>query len=130
MSSTGARSRSGGGSSAPTDLDGCWLVMALTDVAAVNAAVAETAEARGIWCVRADDAAHSPAWRPATTQVDDITVGSQRERRSRPGGGHPQRGRGEAAERRAVGTASPTGRPPARAVGWFSSAAAPGIPTC
>jgi uroporphyrin-III C-methyltransferase / precorrin-2 dehydrogenase / sirohydrochlorin ferrochelatase len=58
----------------PADLDDCWLALALTDVAAVNTAVVEAAAERGVWCVRADDAAHSPAWRPAVTQVDDLTV--------------------------------------------------------
>ena len=58
----------------PADLDGCWLALALTDVAAVNTAVVAAAQARGVWCVRADDAALSPAWRPAVTQVDDLTV--------------------------------------------------------
>jgi uroporphyrin-III C-methyltransferase/precorrin-2 dehydrogenase/sirohydrochlorin ferrochelatase len=59
----------------PADLDDdCWLVLACTDDAAVNATVAVAAQVRGIWCIRADDAATSRAWRPAVTEVDDLTV--------------------------------------------------------
>ena len=36
------------------DLDGAWLVVAATSSAAVNAAVAENAERRRVWCIRAD----------------------------------------------------------------------------
>jgi uroporphyrin-III C-methyltransferase / precorrin-2 dehydrogenase / sirohydrochlorin ferrochelatase len=56
------------------DLDGAWLVLACTNDATVNADVAAAAEARGIWCIRADDAARSRAWRPATATVDETTV--------------------------------------------------------
>ncbi|HVT20875.1 MAG TPA: uroporphyrinogen-III C-methyltransferase [Mycobacteriales bacterium] len=56
------------------DLVGAWLALACTDDAGVNAQVAADAESRGIWCVRADDAASSAAWRPASTVVDDVTV--------------------------------------------------------
>jgi uroporphyrin-III C-methyltransferase/precorrin-2 dehydrogenase/sirohydrochlorin ferrochelatase len=58
----------------PSDLDGAWLVLACTDDGTVNATVATSAESRGIWCIRADDAQRSLAWRPATSVVDDITV--------------------------------------------------------
>jgi uroporphyrin-III C-methyltransferase/precorrin-2 dehydrogenase/sirohydrochlorin ferrochelatase len=58
----------------PADLDGAWLALACTDEASTNAAVAMAAESRGIWCIRADDAPRSRAWRPATAQVDEITV--------------------------------------------------------
>ena len=58
----------------PADIDGARLVLACTDDSDVNAAVAADAEAAGIWCVRADDAGRSAAWRPAVTQVDDVTV--------------------------------------------------------
>src|SRR5690349_22159538 len=47
---------------APADVDGTWLVLACTDEPAVNEAVADAAAAAGVWCVRADDAAASPAW--------------------------------------------------------------------
>ncbi|HVS68889.1 MAG TPA: uroporphyrinogen-III C-methyltransferase [Mycobacteriales bacterium] len=56
------------------DLDGAWLALACTDDPSVNAQVAADAQERGIWCVRADDASASPAWRPAVTSVDDVTV--------------------------------------------------------
>jgi uroporphyrin-III C-methyltransferase/precorrin-2 dehydrogenase/sirohydrochlorin ferrochelatase len=58
----------------PTDLDECWLAFACTDDAATNDAVAAAAEVRGIWCVRADDAGSSRAWRPAVAQVEQVTV--------------------------------------------------------
>jgi uroporphyrin-III C-methyltransferase / precorrin-2 dehydrogenase / sirohydrochlorin ferrochelatase len=56
------------------DLDGAWLVHAATDDPAVNGAVAADAERLRLWCVRADDAARSPAWTPAVTRHGDITV--------------------------------------------------------
>jgi uroporphyrin-III C-methyltransferase/precorrin-2 dehydrogenase/sirohydrochlorin ferrochelatase len=56
------------------DLEGAWLVLACTDDAEVNAAVAAQAAARQIWCIRADDAGRSDAWRPAASQIDDVTV--------------------------------------------------------
>jgi uroporphyrin-III C-methyltransferase/precorrin-2 dehydrogenase/sirohydrochlorin ferrochelatase len=58
----------------PADLDGAWLALACTNDVAVNAMVAVTAESREIWCMRVDDAERSRAWRPATAQVDDVTV--------------------------------------------------------
>ncbi len=57
-----------------TDVDGQWLVLACTDDAEINAEVAQAAEARRIWCVRADDAEHSAAWLSAVSRVDDLTV--------------------------------------------------------
>jgi uroporphyrin-III C-methyltransferase/precorrin-2 dehydrogenase/sirohydrochlorin ferrochelatase len=54
------------------DADGAWLVHACTGV--VDAAVAAACESRRIWCVRADDAARSPAWVPAVARVDDVVV--------------------------------------------------------
>jgi uroporphyrin-III C-methyltransferase/precorrin-2 dehydrogenase/sirohydrochlorin ferrochelatase len=59
---------------APDDLDGAWLALACTDVTEVNAAVAAAARDRGIWCVRADDAAESDVWFAAAAEVDDIDV--------------------------------------------------------
>ena len=56
------------------DLAGAWLVHAATDDPAVNGAVAADAERLRLWCVRADDAARSPAWTPAVTRHGDITV--------------------------------------------------------
>jgi uroporphyrin-III C-methyltransferase/precorrin-2 dehydrogenase/sirohydrochlorin ferrochelatase len=58
----------------PADLDDSWLALACTDDADVNATVAVAAQARGIWCVRADSAERSRAWRPAVAQVDGLTV--------------------------------------------------------
>ena len=55
-----------------TDVDGAWLVHACTG--AVDEQVAAAAQARGIWCVRADDASRSSAWVPAVGRVDDIAV--------------------------------------------------------
>ncbi|WP_405140593.1 uroporphyrinogen-III C-methyltransferase [Sphaerisporangium sp. NBC_01403] len=56
------------------DCDGSWLVQACTDSRSVNAAIAAEAEAKRIWCVRADDRDASAAWTPASGQVDEISV--------------------------------------------------------
>ncbi|MDF2707248.1 MAG: cobA [Nonomuraea muscovyensis] len=56
------------------DCDGAWLVQACTDERSVNTAVAAEAEAKHIWCVRADDKDASAAWTPASGKVDEITV--------------------------------------------------------
>ncbi|SDG30684.1 uroporphyrin-III C-methyltransferase / precorrin-2 dehydrogenase / sirohydrochlorin ferrochelatase [Sinosporangium album] len=56
------------------DCDGAWLVQACTDNRAVNAAIAAEAEAKRIWCVRADDRDASAAWTPAAGRVDEISV--------------------------------------------------------
>ena len=60
---------------ARSDCAGAWLVCACTSDPAVNAAVAAEADAAGIWCVRADDAAASRAWTPASGQAGDVRVG-------------------------------------------------------
>ena len=57
------------------DCDGAWLVCACSDDTAVNAAVAAEAEDRHIWCVRADDAAQSAAWTPASGTAGDVRIG-------------------------------------------------------
>jgi uroporphyrin-III C-methyltransferase / precorrin-2 dehydrogenase / sirohydrochlorin ferrochelatase len=57
-----------------TDLEGAWLVLACTDQPDVNAAIAADAERQRIWCVRADDAAASPAWVPAVGRSAGTTV--------------------------------------------------------
>jgi uroporphyrin-III C-methyltransferase/precorrin-2 dehydrogenase/sirohydrochlorin ferrochelatase len=54
---------------------GSWLVGAWTSDPGVNSAVAAEADAAGIWCVRADDAAASPAWTPASGRAGDVQVG-------------------------------------------------------
>ncbi|WP_214415180.1 uroporphyrinogen-III C-methyltransferase [Sphaerisporangium fuscum] len=56
------------------DCDGAWLVQACTDDRTVNAAVAAEAEAKRVWCVRADDRDASAAWTPASGRVDEISV--------------------------------------------------------
>lgn len=56
------------------DLDGAWLVHTATGDHGVDARVAADAEAARVWCARADDAAGSAAWTPATARVDDVTV--------------------------------------------------------
>jgi uroporphyrin-III C-methyltransferase/precorrin-2 dehydrogenase/sirohydrochlorin ferrochelatase len=57
------------------DCRGAWLVQAVTDDAGVNADVVAEADAARIWAVRADDAAASPAWTPASGHAGDATVG-------------------------------------------------------
>jgi uroporphyrin-III C-methyltransferase / precorrin-2 dehydrogenase / sirohydrochlorin ferrochelatase len=59
---------------AEADLDGCALALACTNEPTVNAAVADAAAARNIWCVRADGADESPAWTAARAEVDGVQV--------------------------------------------------------
>ncbi|WP_219503906.1 uroporphyrinogen-III C-methyltransferase [Nonomuraea ceibae] len=56
------------------DCDGAWLVQACTDDRSANTAVAAEAEAKRIWCVRADDKDASAAWTPASGRVDEVSV--------------------------------------------------------
>ena len=58
----------------PSDLDGAWYALALTADPAVNAAVAADAEARRIFCVRADDATEATAWTAAAGRYEGLTV--------------------------------------------------------
>ena len=58
----------------PGDLAGAWYALALTDEAAVNAAVVDEAEAQQTFCVRGDDAVAGSAWTPATGRHDELTV--------------------------------------------------------
>ncbi len=60
---------------APGDCAGAWLVCACASDPAANAAAAAEAEQDRIWCVRADDAAASAAWTPASGQAGDVRVG-------------------------------------------------------
>jgi uroporphyrin-III C-methyltransferase / precorrin-2 dehydrogenase / sirohydrochlorin ferrochelatase len=60
---------------APGDCAGAWLVGACASDPDVNSAVADEADAAGIWCVRADDAAASRAWTPASGTAGDVRVG-------------------------------------------------------
>ncbi len=57
------------------DCTGSWLVGAYASDPEVNSAVTGEADAAGIWCVRADDAAASPAWTPASGQAGPVRVG-------------------------------------------------------
>ena len=57
------------------DCEGAWLVCACAGPPDVNAKVAEEAETRRIWCVRADDAGRSTAWTPASGTATDVSVG-------------------------------------------------------
>jgi uroporphyrin-III C-methyltransferase/precorrin-2 dehydrogenase/sirohydrochlorin ferrochelatase len=56
------------------DCDGAWLIQACTDDRAANTAIAAEAEAKRIWCVRADDRDASAAWTPASGRVGEISV--------------------------------------------------------
>ncbi len=57
------------------DCKDAWLVCACAGPSQVNAEVAEEAETRRIWCVRADDAARATAWTPASGTATDVSVG-------------------------------------------------------
>jgi sirohydrochlorin cobaltochelatase len=59
---------------APSDLDGAWYVLALTDSPEANAAIVAEAEARHTFCVRADRADEGSAWTPATGDTAGVTV--------------------------------------------------------
>ena len=56
------------------DLDEAWYVVAATDDHAANEAVSAAAEARRIFCVRADDAMAASAWTPAVGRHAGVTV--------------------------------------------------------
>jgi uroporphyrin-III C-methyltransferase / precorrin-2 dehydrogenase / sirohydrochlorin ferrochelatase len=60
---------------APGDCADAWLVGACSSDPDVNSAVADEADSSGIWCVRADDAAASRAWTPASGTAGDVRVG-------------------------------------------------------
>jgi uroporphyrin-III C-methyltransferase / precorrin-2 dehydrogenase / sirohydrochlorin ferrochelatase len=67
------------------DLDQTWYVIAATDDPAVNEQVSADAEARRIFCVRADDATEATAWTPAVGRHAGVTVavlGNREPRRS------------------------------------------------
>jgi uroporphyrin-III C-methyltransferase/precorrin-2 dehydrogenase/sirohydrochlorin ferrochelatase len=59
---------------AESDLDGAWFVIACTDDPAVNAAVADAAEQRRVFCVRADAATGGSARTSAVARLDGLTV--------------------------------------------------------
>lgn len=57
------------------DCAGAWLVVACAAPSEVNEAVAAEAEREHIWCTRADDAAASAAWTPASGVAGEVKVG-------------------------------------------------------
>jgi len=58
----------------PSDVDGVWLVQVAVDDPAAASAVSDAAEARRIFCVRADDRHAATAWTPAVTRHGPVTV--------------------------------------------------------
>ncbi|WP_395657970.1 uroporphyrinogen-III C-methyltransferase [Nocardioides sp.] len=56
------------------DVDGAWYVIAATDDRAVNERVSVEAEARRVFCVRADDGTRATAWTPAVGRHAGVTV--------------------------------------------------------
>jgi uroporphyrin-III C-methyltransferase / precorrin-2 dehydrogenase / sirohydrochlorin ferrochelatase len=56
------------------DLTGTWLAFACTDDPATNAEVARSAQRRGIFCVRADEATGGTARTPAVLERDGMVV--------------------------------------------------------
>jgi uroporphyrin-III C-methyltransferase/precorrin-2 dehydrogenase/sirohydrochlorin ferrochelatase len=59
----------------PGDLEGAWYVIAATNDGDVNAAIADEAQQRRIFCVRADIAREGSAVTPATFDYDGLSVG-------------------------------------------------------
>jgi uroporphyrin-III C-methyltransferase/precorrin-2 dehydrogenase/sirohydrochlorin ferrochelatase len=59
----------------PGDLDAAWYAVAATDDPVVNAAVAVEAEARRVFCVRADLSGEGTAVTPATGSAAGLRVG-------------------------------------------------------
>ncbi|HME48472.1 uroporphyrinogen-III C-methyltransferase [Mycobacterium sp.] len=57
------------------DLDGAWYAIAATDDPEVNAAIVAEAEARRIFCVRADVARDGTAVTPASFEYEGLAVG-------------------------------------------------------
>jgi uroporphyrin-III C-methyltransferase / precorrin-2 dehydrogenase / sirohydrochlorin ferrochelatase len=57
------------------DLEGAWYAIACTDDPAVNAEVSSEAQARRVFCVRADDAPEGSAVTPAVGRHGGLTVG-------------------------------------------------------
>lgn len=57
------------------DVGDAWYVLAATNDPQVNAAVAREAEARHVFCVRADSAEGGSAWTPATGHASGMVVG-------------------------------------------------------
>ena len=57
------------------DLDGAWYAIAATDEPDINAAVVAEAEARHVFCVRADIAREGTAVTPASFEYEGLAVG-------------------------------------------------------
>jgi len=87
-----------------SDLDGAWLAVAATDDADANATVAAAADARRVFCVRADDAAGGTGRTPAVLERDGLVVAVN-------GGDDPRRA---IAVRNAISTAMDVGELPTR----------------
>jgi precorrin-2 dehydrogenase/sirohydrochlorin ferrochelatase len=66
----------------PTDLDGCWLVVAATDDSRVNAAVFHDGEVRRIWVNGADDPEHCSFTLPSVFRRGSLQVTVSTEGRS------------------------------------------------
>ncbi len=58
-----------------TVLDDAWYVLAATNDPEVNREVADGAQRRRIFCVRADDARAGTSWTPATQRLAGLSVG-------------------------------------------------------
>lgn len=56
------------------DLDGVWLVQVAIDDAEAASVISAEADARHIFCVRADDRFAASAWTPAVTRQGTVTV--------------------------------------------------------
>jgi len=69
---------------AASDVDGVWLVQVAVDDPAAAAEVSAAADARRVFCVRADDRDAATAWTPAVTRHGPVTVAVL-------GGGDPRR---------------------------------------
>ena len=93
------------------DLDDAWYCVAATDSPEVNAAVAAAAEARRVFCVRADAAEDGTAVTPAVGRYDDVTVARARRRRPPARGRGARRRRRGAAQRHPRRPAPPRGEP-------------------
>jgi uroporphyrin-III C-methyltransferase/precorrin-2 dehydrogenase/sirohydrochlorin ferrochelatase len=58
----------------PSDVEDAWLVHVAVDDPAAAAEASAAAEARRVFCVRADDRHAATAWTPATTRHGPVTV--------------------------------------------------------
>ncbi|MEV4619656.1 uroporphyrinogen-III C-methyltransferase [Asanoa sp. NPDC049573] len=67
-----------------SDVDGAWLVHVAVDDLEAARRVSDAAEARQVFCVRADDRSAATAWTPAVTRRGPVTVAVL-------GGGDPRR---------------------------------------